>query len=387
MPSPKPASKSSPLALLAEGERVMRICNACRYCEGFCAVFPALERRLNFSEKDLNFLANLCHDCGECYYSCQYAPPHEFALNLPQTLAALRRESYSKYAWPGWFAGLLRWNTLALILSTVAAPVLFFLLLRMYVPASVLFAAHSVAEGSFYQVVPHGVMITAFGGVGLLVLIALAAGFFRFWRETGESFATLLTPAILWRATLDALRLRYLDGGGADGGAPGRDGCAYPSEVPSHARRWFHHLTFYGFMLCFAATTVAAIYHNFFGWEAPYAWLSLPVILGSLGGAGLLAGPAGLLWLKRRRDPALNDPAQSMMDIAFLVLLFLTSLTGFLLILLRESAAMGTLLAVHLGIVAGLFLTIPYGKFVHGIYRFGALLLNAGEERRSKPGN
>ena len=163
MPSPKPASKSSPLALLAEGERVMRICNACRYCEGFCAVFPALERRLNFSEKDLNFLANLCHDCGECYYSCQYAPPHEFAVNLPQTLAAIRRESYSKYAWPGWFAGLLRWNTLALILSTVAAPVLFFLLLRMYVPASVLFAAHSVAEGSFYQVVPHGVMMTAFG--------------------------------------------------------------------------------------------------------------------------------------------------------------------------------------------------------------------------------
>ena len=25
--------------------RVMQICNACRYCEGFCAVFPAMERR------------------------------------------------------------------------------------------------------------------------------------------------------------------------------------------------------------------------------------------------------------------------------------------------------------------------------------------------------
>ncbi|MEA3115709.1 MAG: citrate/tricarballylate utilization protein, partial [Caballeronia sp.] len=28
----------------AEGElsRIMQICNACRYCEGFCAVFPAM---------------------------------------------------------------------------------------------------------------------------------------------------------------------------------------------------------------------------------------------------------------------------------------------------------------------------------------------------------
>src|SRR3990172_4928666 len=139
MPSPKPASKSSPRALLEEGERVMRICNPCRYCEGFCAVFPAMERRLNFEEPDLNYLANLCHDCGECYYSCQYAPPHEFALNLPQTLARIRRESFRKYAWPGWCAALFRRNILALILSALVVPLLLFLLLRRYVPLSVLF--------------------------------------------------------------------------------------------------------------------------------------------------------------------------------------------------------------------------------------------------------
>jgi len=34
----------------------------------------ALEQRLSFSDRDLSYLANLCHDCGECYYSCQYAP-------------------------------------------------------------------------------------------------------------------------------------------------------------------------------------------------------------------------------------------------------------------------------------------------------------------------
>ena len=35
----------SDVDLLAEAERQLDICNACRYCEGYCAVFPALERR------------------------------------------------------------------------------------------------------------------------------------------------------------------------------------------------------------------------------------------------------------------------------------------------------------------------------------------------------
>jgi citrate/tricarballylate utilization protein len=35
---------------------------------------------------------------------------------------------------------------------------------------------------------------------------------------------------------------------------------------------------------------------------------------------------------------------------------------------------MGLLLVVHLGVVLALFLTLPYGKFVHGIYRGVALL-------------
>jgi hypothetical protein len=63
-------------------------------------VFPALERRLEFSEGDVHYLANLCHNCGACLYACQYAPPHEFQLNFPRVLAQVRRETYRKYAWP-----------------------------------------------------------------------------------------------------------------------------------------------------------------------------------------------------------------------------------------------------------------------------------------------
>ena len=96
-----------------EGERIMTICNACRYCEGYCAVFPAMERRLEFTAGDMNYLANLCHDCGECYYACQYAPPHEFDVNVPRTLAEIRVRSYRQYAWPAPLAALFDGNALA----------------------------------------------------------------------------------------------------------------------------------------------------------------------------------------------------------------------------------------------------------------------------------
>ena len=74
----------------AEVGRQMQICNACRYCEGFCAVFPAMTRRLEFGKADIHFLANLCHNCGACLHACQYALPHEFAVNVPQAMARVR---------------------------------------------------------------------------------------------------------------------------------------------------------------------------------------------------------------------------------------------------------------------------------------------------------
>jgi citrate/tricarballylate utilization protein len=138
-------------------------------------------------------------------------------------------------------------------------------------------------------------------------------------------------------------------------------------------------------MLCFAATCVATLYHYAFGWQAPYPVTSLPVLLGTVGGIGLLVGPAGLLWLNVKRHPLQGDAAQRPMDRGFIALLFLVSLTGLLLLGLRDTPAMGLLLAIHLGMVMALFLTLPYGKFAHGIYRCAALLKWAIEKRQPDP--
>jgi citrate/tricarballylate utilization protein len=360
--------------LVVEAQRQFSICNACRYCEGYCAAFPALERRLAFDEGDMHYLANLCHNCGACLYACQYAPPHEFRVNFPKLLAQARKATYRKYAWPRRLGASFERNGVVVAIVTAVCIALLFLFTAWYADPTRFLSAHPDAQGSFYAVLPHGVMVSVFGTVFAAVVVALLVSLVRFWRDTGERGSDYLHAAPLGNATLDAAALAYLDGGG--------DGCTYPDPKPSLARRNFHHLTFYGFLLCFAATLVATVYHYGFGWTAPYPLASVPVVLGTLGGLGLLAGPLGLLRLRARRDPDLADPSQDGMDVGFLVLLVGTSATGLALLAFRETRAMGVLLAVHLGAVMALFLTMPYGKFVHGLYRFAALVRFHVERRR-----
>ena len=356
--------------ILKEADRVMVICNACRYCEGFCAVFPAMERRRTFADRDLKYLANLCHNCRDCYYACQYAPPHEYQLNLPRALAELRLETYRDAVWPGFLAGLMKRNGLAVALITVVSILTVLLLTIVFSGPPTVFSAH-LGENAFYKVIPYGFMVIPISMLALYLIIALLNGLNHFWHETGGKPAELSDFRANGRAMWDALRLKYLDGGG--------HGCNYPDDRFSHIRRWLHHLVFYGFLLCLASTSIAAIYDHLLHWRAPYPVWSWPVMLGTVGGVALLVGTGGLLYLKARMDSLPASPRALGMDVGFLVLLFLSSLSGLLLLIFRETPAMGTLLAVHLGIVVGLFVTLPYGKFVHAIFRYAALVKNAIE--------
>jgi citrate/tricarballylate utilization protein len=355
---------------LREADRLMAICNACRYCEGLCAVFPAMEMRRSFAAGDLTYLANLCHQCGACFPDCQYSPPHQFDVNIPATLARLRNDSYAAYVWPRALAGVFARNGLAIGLAGAAGVAAFIAAFVALVDPAALWARNA---GDFYKVMPHGAMVVVFGAAFVYAIVALVMSLRAFWRDIGGGSSG---PIAVAQAIADTLALRYLGGGGG--------GCTSESEEPSSRRRAYHHFTFYGFLLCFAATCVATVYHYAFSWRAPYAFFSAPVLLGTLGGAGLLIGPGGLFVLSRRRDSKLADPGGRGMDAAFIVMLFLTSLTGFLLMILRDTGAMGVLLAVHLGVVLALFLSMPYGKFVHGLYRFLALVKYAGERRRGQ---
>jgi citrate/tricarballylate utilization protein len=349
----------------AEVGRILQICNACRYCEGYCAVFPAMTRRLEFGKADIHYLANLCHNCGACLHACQYAPPHEFAVNVPRSMAKVRLNTYSDYAWPSSLGALYKRNGLVVALALVLGFTLFM---------AIATAATGTLWGhrTFYEIFPHNLLVALFSPVFIFAALALGMGVSRFWRqqEPGPPSAEALGEA-----AHDALTLKYLDGGNGEG-------CNNEDDAFTHSRRRFHHLTFYGFFLCFAATSVATLYHYAMGWHAPYDLVSLPKLLGISGGISLMAGTGGLFYLNLRRHPLQRDPEQKPMDRGFISLLFFTAATGLMLVLARGSAVLPLVLCAHLGCVMALFATMPYGKFAHGIFRCAALLKWSIERRQ-----
>jgi citrate/tricarballylate utilization protein len=358
--------------LFREAERQLTICNACRYCEGLCPVFPALERRSMFLTGDVVYLANLCHDCRACMPACPYTEPHELNVDIPLIMAQVRRETYVDYSFPRLFGKIVAQGARG-IAAITAVCVTVILLLVLTARSDRVFAAQ-LGPGAFYQVVPWLFMFvpatiaTAYG------FLAMGMGLFRFWRDTDGPLAARLSPRALVSATADVFALRQMRGGGP--------GCSYPEETqaPNHRRVVYHQLVFYGFLATFLSTTLAFIYQEIFGELPPYDWLSAPVVAGTLGGIAQVIGCLGLLQLKVRAAGARATAVMRSLDAAFLMLLIAVNVTGLLLLVLRESSAMGVLLTVHLGVCAGLFITLPYSKFVHVIYRYGALVRNRQEE-------
>jgi hypothetical protein len=198
-------------------------------------------------------------------------------------------QTYTDYAWPAPLGALYKRNGLTLSLAAAAALALFLVLAMMSAGSLI----HTPLAGNFYAIFPHNTLALMFGVVFLFAILALGIGVTRFWRNVSPGKAS---GAAVAEAAHDALRLRYLDGGHGKG-------CNESDDAFTLARRRFHHFTFYGFMLCFAATCVATLYHYLLDYHAPYPFFSAPVVLGTLGGIGLLVGPAGLLWLNMRRNP------------------------------------------------------------------------------------
>jgi citrate/tricarballylate utilization protein len=366
--------------LFAEAERQLNICNSCRYCEGYCAVFPALERRTLLGAGDLAHLANLCHDCRACFYACMYAPPHEFGVNPPQILSAARLASYRdhlpRWAPPAWWAGAARLRgrgarLVAVVLVTAA-------LLVIAALSEGLGAL--VRHGGPYQLIPYPVLLVTVllpcAWSAAIMLRALA----RHWRDTGGSRAGPRRGPARWavlgravaRAAGQAARLRYLRGGGGE--------CYYPGGDPSAARRRLHAAVAGGFGLCLASTASAAVMQDVLGLPPPYPLLSAPVLLGTAGGIGLVAGCAGLIALRRHADPV-----PGVADYGLLTGLGLLGATGLLTLVLRATPLYGPALTAHLATIVICFAVAPYTRFAHVGYRFLALIQDNLEQGRPGP--
>jgi citrate/tricarballylate utilization protein len=353
--------------LLHEADRQLTICNACRLCEGFCAVFPALERRRTVDEGDILYLSNLCHDCQDCYTACMYAPPHEFAINVPAILSEVRLNVYETYASPRTLSSLLRHPRGGHLVALIGA-ILIVAIAALINAGPTVFSAVHHGPGAFYRVIPYAVMWTSFMAAALWVVGVWVVGAVRFWRDTASPLRGRVGLRAVGRALFEAATLRYMQGGGA--------GCDYPRPGGSYSRLILHSLVSYGFLAAFIATLLAALYQDVLGIMPPFSIVSAPVLFGAAGGVALCIGASGLLYLKVLADPVPSIRSMRSLDYAFLLLLDLVAITGIALLVLRDSPLMAALLVVHLGCVLGLFLTAPYGKFVHFVYRTMALVQN-----------
>lgn len=342
------------------------ICNSCRYCEGLCAVFPAMEKYREFSPNDIEYLANLCHQCSECFYDCQYAPPHEFNVSIPAQFAHIRKESYKRYAFPSFLGRVFEANALLSTLILVIVLFVGFVVARFLGDSK----APQVHDGNFYYVIPYNYMVSVFSGVAILVIIALVFGIIRYIRAIKIPKISL---SILKKTLQDSLQLKYL-------GGHKNEGCTYPNSDRSNIRKFFHHFTAYGFLLCFIATALAAFYEHFLHIHAPYSLGQLPKIFGLVGGIFLCIGSFGLTMLKFKAQKDIKDEASIGLDYVFLCMLFIVSLSGLCLMAFKASVFLSPLLWFHLSCVLVFFILLPYSKFVHIFYRFFALLKYNAED-------
>jgi citrate/tricarballylate utilization protein len=347
-------------SLMSETRRQLDVCNACRYCESLCSVFPAITRARSFSDADMTQLANLCHNCRGCHYACQYTAPHEFAINIPKVLAEVRQNSWQDNAVPRFMARAFHRSGAMLAIAVVVGFALLLWLITQ-LPQSL----NSEAGEGFYALLSHNAMIAIFIPAFLLPVLAITISVRRYWRNVGGT-------ALQWRhiraAVTSVAKMRNLAGGSGEG-------CNFEDEDRfSNARRWYHQATMIGFLLCFAATSAGTLMHYLFDMQAPYSLLSLPKMLGVTGGVLLSIGTLGLGYLKLQADPDLADRRVWGGEMGFIILLFLVSSSGLVLYLLADSPWLAELLVIHLGSVLAFFVLMPFSKMIHGFYRLAALL-------------
>lgn len=343
--------------LFAEAERQLNICNSCRYCAGYCPVWPALELRTQLQRTDITHLANLCHDCQDCFTACMYTAPHEFALNPPRVFAEVREDTYRRYVWPARRLPVLRGRA-GVLVAFLAACLLVAALALLTGQPSVMSGSHARSP---YELIPHVLLLLVVLAPTAYTVLVMGAAAWRYWRDVDGSARGLLNLGAWRRTAWQAATLRHQTGA--------EEGCSYPEGEPSGARRRWHHLVAYGFLLTFVSTVSAWVAETFLGQAPPYPLLSVPVATGTVGGVCASIGCAGLLVLKHRASRAQTTETMRRADHALLWALLVLMVSGLCVLATRTTPAFAWLLGLHLAAIIVAFAITPYTKFFHWVYR------------------
>lgn len=323
-----------------------------------------------------------CYHCGLCSETCPtQADPGEF-------MAAARR-----YA----VAGYDRTRLARTMYTRPAAGWGIAALLAVFL-AAFMYASHGARSGTslkLFTFVPEGLI--HWTGVAVMVLMALAglAGVVAMAggiaRREGVGLATVLggraglvrTAAALWEALgLEALGQRRY-----------RADCTEAQEAePWYRRRWLVHASaMWGFLGLLAATSLDYLL-SLVGVKETGAEVAVwyPTrLLGTVAGIVFVFGVSMLIVNRlRRSNQAANASRPS--DWLFLVLLWITAVSGFLIELalyLPDAPGWGYwVFLFHVAVAMDLMLLLPFIKFAHVIYRPVALFFYALARRTVSAG-
>lgn len=342
--------------VLDEAKRQYDICNACRYCEGYCPVWEAMSLRTIIKRRDVLYFALLCYDHKDCYYACPYISPHYFALNIPSINRQVRLRTYNETI-P---KPLSQHKTLTLVLLSI--PIILSWVYFALIHSELTYPI------DFYRLVPYPILIIA-GFMTLVFSISILTyqsvkyismtfneGLWQFLRRR----ASALLPTLL-----DLLAHRWF----------------YPLHIPpdreSRIRFYAHVLIFYGFLLDVVSTVLGAIYQDILGIQPPFPIISPVVITGTVGGVMLIIGAT----ISIAKSPSKVGTE----EVRLSIMVLLVALTGMLVLTMRFFPLIpplifyGTLLT-HLDLVYILFTYAPLTTTISHVILRPITLLNYNYE-------
>jgi quinone-modifying oxidoreductase subunit QmoC len=295
----------------------------------------------------------LCHQCNDCSIRC---PREAQPGDVMQVVRSLVVENLAVPKFMGSLVAKARttWPVL------LGVPILFWIL---YLAAFGRFE-HMGEVGpnaGFDHFVPHWMIYSVYFPVVFFVSIVAFSSGMRFWRLLGShssrsgSFFGSLIPVFTEIAT----HKRF---GSCDTASP---------------RKWGHFFLLWGFVgaAITSAFLIMVLYVPPFQEPIPLPLSHWIKILGNLSAIALVVGGVWL-WVNRSQDGN-KAGASTAFDHFFLYVVLLVIATGCLVEIARfvlSPEIASWLYVLHLGVVLCLFLTFPYSKFAHLLYRTLAMV-------------
>jgi ferredoxin len=341
------------------GGKGIRNCYQCGTCTAVCPISEASSANFRKTIKyvqlglDRKLLGDvtpwLCYYCGDCQASC----PRQ--ANPSEIMAAVRRYQTGRYDWTGISSRLIRSKKVELL----AIGLLFFL------TAGVVWLFHG-------PVVTSAVRLETFAPIGIVEPVGLAAfailaallmsNTFRMYRfikssNPDQAGAPRRGPISALRETTSILGSYFLT--------------QFPMSECGARRRWVDHvLMVAGYAVSFLLFVVLLRYTLT---DQIYPWTNPLVLAGYFSAFALLYGTSISISRRVRGSDTYSRSARHSTDWMFILLLFFTALTGFMVVLFQYlSMPMYAYVTftLHLSFVVPLLvLEVPFAKWSHLAYR------------------